>query len=222
MKITSNNCLSKNSLLTFIILLIVSCFISNTYAQLTSLQTKYLHLIYYDEEHSYITPHLARCFENSLKSYRLLFKYEPTEEVIILLHDFGDYGHGGTSTLPWNYISIGIEPFDYVYDTQPANERMNWLMNHELVHIVATDQASSSDNFFRKIFFGKVDPVDEQPVSMFYSYLTSPRWYSPRWYHEGIAVFLEKRVGTRIKRPGIYHDGVDSMIFRQVTYCFQQ
>jgi len=34
-------------------------------------------------------------------------------------------------------------------------------------------------------------PDAEDPVSMYYSYLTSPRFYSPRWYHEGIATFLE-------------------------------
>src|SRR5450755_44052 len=123
--------------------------------ELFTRQTKFLNLIYYDKAHEYLTYHLARSFENSLAFHRKLFDYTPSEPVVILMQDFGDFGHGGTSTVPWNYISIGIEPFDYVYDTMPSNERMNWLMHHELVHVVATDKAAGSDLRFRKIFHGK-------------------------------------------------------------------
>ncbi len=179
--------------------------------QLYSRRTEQLNLIYYDKSHEYITYHLTRSFENSLAFHRRLFDYTPTEPIVILEQDFGDYGHGGTSTVPWNYISIGIEPFDYVYDTMPANERMNWLMHHELVHVVATDKGANEDLAFRKFFHGKVSPTKEMPLSMFYSYLTSPRWYSPRWYHEGIAVFLETWMAGGIGRS---LGGYDEMVFR--------
>jgi hypothetical protein len=33
---------------------------------------------------------------------------------------------------------------------------MNWLMNHELVHIVAGDQAAHADRIARRLFLGKV------------------------------------------------------------------
>jgi hypothetical protein len=134
--------------------------------------------------------------------------------VVILMQDFGDYGHGGTSTVPWNYISIGIEPFDYVYDVMPTNERMNWLMHHELVHVVATDKAADSDLKFRRLFHGKVAPIKEEPLSMLYSYLASPRWYSPRWYHEGIAVFLETWMAGGVGRA---LGGYDEMVFRTMV-----
>ncbi len=130
------------------------------------------------------------------------------------MQDFGDYGHGGTSTVPWNYISIGIEPFDYVYETMPANERMNWLMHHELVHVVATDKAAGSDLRYRALFHGKVAPDRDNPMSMFYSFLTSPRWYSPRWYHEGIATFLETWMAGGIGR---ILGGYDEMVFRTMV-----
>lgn len=181
---------------------------------LQSRQTEYLNLVYYDKAHEYLSYHLARCFENSLAFHRNLFHYTPTEPVVMLLQDFGDYGHGGTSTVPWNYISIGIEPFDYVYDTMPANERMNWLMHHELVHVVATDKGADSDLRYRKLFRGKVTPIKENPMSMFYSFLTSPRWYSPRWYHEGIAVFLETWMAGGLGRS---LGGYDEMAFRAMV-----
>ena len=117
-------------------------------------ETEHLRLVYYSKDHEYLVPHLARCFENSLRFHRELFHYTPSEKIVILLHDFGDFGHGGTSTVPWNYITIGIEPFDYVYETMPANERMNWLMHHELVHVVATDKAARSDRTARAAFTG--------------------------------------------------------------------
>ncbi len=182
--------------------------------ELKSRRTEHLNLVYYDDAHEYLTFHLARSFENSLAFHRRLFDYTPSEPVLMLMQDFGDYGHGGTSTIPWNYISIGIEPFDYVYETLPANERMNWLMHHELVHVVATDKAAGSDLTFRKLFRGKVAPIKENPISMVYSWLTSPRWYSPRWYHEGIAVFLETWMAGGVGRV---LGGYDEMAFRTMV-----
>ena len=179
--------------------------------ELYSRRTPQLDLVYYDKNHEYLSYHLARSFENSLNFHRKLFNYTPTEPVVMLMQDFGDYGHGGTSTVPWNYITIGIEPFDYVYDIMPANERMNWLMHHELVHVVATDKGAGSDLRYRKLFRGKVAPIKEEPISMLYSYLTSPRWYSPRWYHEGIAAFLETWMAGGAGRA---LGGYDEMAFR--------
>ncbi|MCK4237138.1 MAG: hypothetical protein KAX38_08450, partial [Candidatus Krumholzibacteria bacterium] len=130
------------------------------------LQTKDLRLIYCFEEQDYILPHIACCFENSFRYHKSFFGYTPSEEVTIYLNDSDDYGYAGTTTIPNNWITLGIEPFEYVYETCPTNERMNWVMNHELVHVVASDQACGWDSFFRKIFFGKVSPTDEDPISI--------------------------------------------------------
>ena len=65
-----------------------------------ALETEQLRIVYYDEEHAYVLPHLARCFENSMGFYREFFDYRPSEEVTILFQDFDDYGYAGTSTIP--------------------------------------------------------------------------------------------------------------------------
>ncbi len=179
-----------------------------------SYETEFLNLVYYSKAHRGFVEHTARCFENSLAFHRKLFDYTPSGPVSVFLTDFTDYGHGGTSTIPGNFIVVGIEPFDYVYDTQPANERMNWLMHHELVHVVATDQASRADERYRSLFLGKVAPDSVNPISMLYSYLTTPRWYSPRWYHEGIAVFLETWMAGGVGRS---LGGYDEMVFRTMV-----
>ena len=177
-------------------------------------QTPTLNLIYDGAKPEYLTYHLARSYENSMGFHRKLFKYTPSEPVSIHMQDWGDFGHGGTSTMPWNFISLGIEPFVYTYDTMPANERMNWLMHHELVHVVATDKGADRDILFRKAFRGKVEPTKENPLSMVYSYLTVPRWYAPRWYHEGIATFLETWMAGGMGRA---LGGYDEMVFRTMV-----
>jgi len=158
---------------------------------LQCLQTKTLRVVYYDPAHAYIIPHLARCFENSYGYYKRSLGYVPGEEVTILLQDFDDYGYAGTSTIPNNYITLGIEPFEYVYETCPTNERFKWVMSHELFHVVASEKTSHIDRVFRDLFRGKVLADAGNPESMIYSYLCSPRRFAPRWYHEGIACFME-------------------------------
>lgn len=197
-----------------ILVCIVALSLPQLHAQILFKRTSDLRMIYLDQKHSYLVPYTVRCFENSLSFHRKLFDYQPDEEVTVLLHDFNDYGSGGTNTIPWNYLSIGIEPYDYVYETSPTNERMNWVMNHELVHLLGTDKANGSDRFFRSLFDGKVTPTSDNPLTMLYSYLTTPRWYSPRWYHEGVAVFMETWMAGGIGRA---LGGYDEMVFRTMV-----
>jgi hypothetical protein len=183
-------------------------------AQFSSLETRDLRLITYTPAHAFIVPHLAASFENALAFHKKLFDYAPSEKVTLILQDFGDYGSGGANTVPFNLVGIGIAPFNYSYETMPPLERMTMMMNHELAHIATMDKPSSSDKFFRRVFFGKPGPIAEAPPSMLYSYLTSPRWNSPRWFIEGIAVFLETWMGGGLGRAqGSY----DEMVFRTMV-----
>lgn len=181
------------------------------YSQVTTQETANLRLLFYDRGHEYIVPHLIMSYENALRFHKKLFQYTPTEKVTVLLQDFGDYGNGGATAVPTNLVSVGISPFHYAYETSPANERMTALMNHELVHIVALDQSTKADRFWQSLFLGKPNPTKEDPLSMFYGYLATPRRFSPRWYHEGIAAFLETWMAGGIGRAmGSY----DEMVFR--------
>lgn len=174
-------------------------------------ETEHVRVIYYNPAHEYLIPYLIRCFENALKFDRKTFHYDPSQKVIILFEDFGDYGHGAAGTVPFNSISIGLEPVNHIYETVPIGERMSWLLNHEMIHIVMGDNASISDRRARKIFLGKVNLSEEDPVSMFYSSLTSPRNYAPRWFHEGIAAFMETWLSGGLGRA---LGGYDEMVFR--------
>jgi len=179
-----------------------------------ALETPHLRVVYYDEDQFYIIPHLARSYENSMGFYRSFFNYEPSERVTVFFQDFDDYGYAGTATIPNNYITLGIEPYEQVYETCPTNERLNWVMMHELMHVVASENATGADEFFRSAMFGKVSAQPDNPESILYTYLTNPRRYAPRWYHEGIAVFMETWLAGGIGRA---LGGYDEMVFRSMV-----
>lgn len=187
---------------------------------LHKIETEDLRLVFFDGRHTYLAPQLMRGFENAMRFHKRMFHYTPSQKVTILLADFQDFGHGGADVVPSNHIDVGIAPFSYIYETAPSNERITWLMNHELAHVVEMDGVRESDRFFRRLFgagglfAAKVTPRNEDPVSMAYGYLTVPRRYAPRWYHEGLAVFVETWMSGGLGRS---LGGYDEMVFRAMV-----
>ncbi len=177
-------------------------------------ETPRLDLVYPAQGLGYMVHHTGRCFENALNFHCRYWDYRVSEPVTVLFNDFTDIGSGGANVIPFNFVSIAVGPFDYTLDVLPANERMQWLMNHELTHVVMCDKAARSDVIYRKVFLGKIMPEQDNPMTLFYSYLTTPRWYSPRWYHEGIATFMETWMSGGMGRVlGPY----DEMVFRTMV-----
>lgn len=146
--------------------------------------------IIYRTSNDYISDYILQSAEKSLKILASLFKYEPTEKIVIATFDIHDYGFGAATTVPQNFIRLEIEPFEPGYENVPLNERFQWVLNHEIVHIAVNDHSSSIENFFRALF-SKVAPEKPQPITILASLLTNSNRYSPRWYQESIAVFLE-------------------------------
>ncbi|NNK39840.1 MAG: hypothetical protein HKP45_04195, partial [Winogradskyella sp.] len=194
------------------LVLLLSLFTLNqTFAQFSKIETDDFNIVSTGPQFDYVLKHAIRCSHNALSFHKKLFEYEPQEKIFVLFQDFGDYGNGGATSLPRNLISTCISPLNYAFESSVAGERVFSIMNHELVHIAALDNASKSDLFYRKLFFGKVKSSNDHPISMFYSYLTNPRYYSPRWLHEGIAVFVETWMdGGQGNALGNY----DEMFFR--------
>jgi hypothetical protein len=182
--------------------------------QFQTRETGTMRLVYTSPLQSYLVPQVGTSFENSLRFHRELFDYTPPGKINVLMHDLWHYGNAGARPVPENHITVGIAPYAHVYESAPANERMNSSFNHEMAHVVTVDKATGLDRFFRSAFFGKVTPTAEEPLSMLYAYLTTPRWYSPRWYLEGIAVYLETWMNGGLGRViGAY----DEMVFRTLV-----
>jgi hypothetical protein len=111
--------------------------------------------IIYRDSHSHLVNHILASAENSLTALIKLFNYKPTEKIIINTYDVNDYGFGATTTIPQNYIKIEIEPLEPGYEIVPYNERIQWLISHELVHIVVNDMETNFEAALRSVM-GKV------------------------------------------------------------------
>ena len=181
---------------------------------LQKFETPNLKLVFLDQKTSYLVPHTVRSFENSLRFHEKFWNYKPSDKTNILFSDLSDTGSGGSLVFPLNFILIGLAPYDLTFSVLPSNERMQWLMSHELTHQVMCDKASSKDLVFRHLLGGKIEPDNRDPISMAYSYFTMPRTFSPRWYHEGIAVFMETWMSGGIGRA---MSGYDEMVFRTMV-----
>src|SRR6476619_8283555 len=184
------------------------------HAQLASVETPQVRIVYFDGTESYLVPHVARAFLNALGFERRLFGYDPTERVTLLLADFADSGNAAAGTVPRNLMAVQIAPLNFAFETIATNERMTTLMDHELVHVVTMDQAVGRDRVFRRLFQGKVAPISEHPESLLYWYLTAPRAAAPRWYHEGIAVLVDTWMAGGLGRA---QGGYDEMVFRAMV-----
>ena len=144
----------------------------------------------YRDSHSHLVTHILSSAENALQVITRLFNYKPSEKIIINTYDASDYGYAGTTAIPLNFIRLEIEPLEPGYEVIPYNERFQWLLSHELVHIAVNDGASNVESFFRSVF-GKVNPEKNRPVTILFSLLTGSNRYTPRWQQEASAVYLE-------------------------------
>ena len=193
---------------------VVVCMPAAARAQLATFETVNLRLVYIDPSETFLVPHAARTFLNSLAFQKRLFDFDPSDEITLLLTDFSDTGNASATVVPRNALSVSIAPLNFAFETIAGNERMNIIMNHELVHVATMDQAAGSDKFFRKLFGGKVMPVNEQPESILYFLLTTPRVAAPRWFHEGSAVFFDTWMSGGLGRA---QGGYDEMVFRSMV-----
>lgn len=184
------------------------------HAEYRVIETEDMRLLYPAPVLSFIAPYTARCFENSMRFHRGLWGWKQTQKVNVSLDDYTDFGNAGVWAAPRNSMNIHIAPSNSVYETGPANERMNFTMNHEVVHVLALDGQAGVDGLARGFLRGRVRETSEHPETMVYGNLTLPRRGSPRWYHEGIAVFLETWMAGGLGRAqGPY----DEMVFRSMV-----
>lgn len=173
--------------------------------------------LFFDKKISQYVPHLIWEHQLGLERHNRIWnagdtahQYRP-EQTLIYLTDWNDDGNGGASILPNNMISIRMAPLQNSYNFSPSVERYRHLFSHELTHIFCTDRYTQADRRWRRLFGAKVPPTSTAPISTFWSYLSAPRWYNPRWFQEGIACLMETAMNGGAGRTlGSY----DEMYFR--------
>src|SRR5215467_2067763 len=141
-----------------------------------------------------------------------MFGWLPSESTIVVLEDFADLG--GANTYPRGMIVVSVAPKSNPFETNPSTELIYNLMNHEMVHVVQSDIANEEDRRWRRFLLGRVEADGRNPESILYSYLTMPRFTTPRWYAEGTAVFFETWMGGGLGRA---QGGYDEMVFRAMV-----
>ena len=167
----------------------------------------------YLKENEHLAEHILLSAEKALAKLSEIFNYSPTEKIVINIYDINDYGVGSATTVPQNIIRLSIEPLEAGYENMLYTERINWLLTHELVHIVVNDQSSDIEAFTRKLF-SKVPPEQVQPSTILYSLITNFHRYTPRWHQEGIAVYLETWLNGGFGRS---FSNFDEMYFRTLV-----
>jgi hypothetical protein len=181
---------------------------------LSRIDTSDLRLLYFDPSETYLTPYVARAFENSAAFQRKMFDWKPWDRTTVLLKDFADYGNAAARASPNNAILVDIAPLSQEFETFSAGERFFTLMNHEPVHVATMDVWNKTDAGWRDFFHGKPMPLQDHPESILYNYLATPRVNVPRWYLEGSAVFMETwMAGGYGRAQGAY----DEMVFRAMV-----
>src|SRR3954463_7091643 len=183
-------------------------------AQLALSEADDVRIVYTGATEEYLVPHATRTFLNALQFHERLFGFTPSEKISVLLLDLEDSGNASATAVPRDSLLVQVAPLSFAFETIAGNDRMNIIMNHELVHVVAMDQAAGSDRAFRRLFRGKVAPAAEQPESILYFFLTAPRVAAPRWFHEGIAVFVDTWMAGGLGRA---QGGYDEMVFRSMV-----
>jgi hypothetical protein len=178
------------------------------------LETDDLRLLYFDPMQTYLTPHVARSFHNSLEFQKYIFNWQPWEKTTVLLTDFRDYGNASAGAVPNNSVQVDVAPLSRTLETFTASERFYMDMNHELVHVATMDGWNQQDAWWRRFFLGKPVPIEAHPESILYFYLATPRVATPRWYAEGSAVFMETWMAGGLGRA---QGAFDEMVFRAMV-----
>ena len=174
-------------------------------------------LVFFDKNLSRYIPHMIRMYQNGKALHEQIWTtdslYVP-EAPLLLLTDWEDDGNGGATPLPRSLIQIGMAPLSMSYYINPSSERYRQLFCHEYTHIMMSDKYNRRDLAWRKFFGTKVGTDNSHPISALWSYASVPRWYVPRWYHEGIACFMETWLGGGVGRA---LGGYDEMYFRSIV-----
>lgn len=187
------------------------------YTQRDSVGNKGATLTFFSKSLSQYIPHIVRQYEAGKALHAPVWGLgkDELQPPFIMLTDWEDDGNGGASPLPVNTIMIGMAPVNMSYYVTPNTERYSHLFRHEYTHIVMTDRPTAKDAAWRRLLGTKVVVNNQYPLTALWSYLTVPRWYAPRWYHEGIACGMETWLAGGLGRS---LGGYDEMYFRTIVH----
>src|SRR5580693_1845522 len=75
---------------------------------ISELDTKDLELLYIDPLQTYMTPYIARSYENSLAFQEKTFNWKPWDRPTVFLVDVSDVGNASARAVPTNDVIVKI------------------------------------------------------------------------------------------------------------------
>jgi len=176
-------------------------------------------VLFFNKAVSEHIPGIVRKFDDARLIHNQIWQIDTTgkgaiKPPMLMISDFGDDGNGGACCIPTNFISAEMSPPNFSYFIAPAPERYFTLFRHEYTHIVTTDKTSKADRGWRTFLGGKFTVESSHPFSALWSCLSAPRWYTPRWYQESAACFMETWLCGGVGRA---LGGYDEMYFRSIV-----
>src|SRR5687767_8913271 len=93
------------------------------FAQLATLDSRDLRLVYISPSEDYLAPYVAQSFRSAQEFLSRLFDYRPDEKLTVLLVDLSDNGNAGASTIPFNTVRVQIAPTGFAFETMVSSER---------------------------------------------------------------------------------------------------
>lgn len=168
-------------------------------------------ICFYNKQQAQYIPHLMRKYQEARTLHNQIWNGLPSQAPFMFLADTEDDGNAGVSAIPHTYIKIGMAPMNMAMFTMPTAGRYDFVYKHEYTHVVMDDKTNSTDDAWRRFTGNKVVLDSKYPLSALWSYLDVPRWYAPRWYHEGIACFMETWLSDGVGRA---LSGYDETYFR--------
>ena len=85
--------------------------------ELAQLRTKELRLLYQDPQQTYLTPYVARCMLNALELQKRILRWNPEEEVTVVLTDTSDYSNGRALASPRNTVVAELSPSGHFFES---------------------------------------------------------------------------------------------------------
>jgi len=176
-------------------------------------------VLFFNKDLSQHIPHIVRMYEDGRAIHNGIWNIDTAGKAriqppMMMVTDWEDDGNGGVTPIPKNIILIGMAPVNFSYFISPSPERYYHLFRHEYTHTVTTDKTASPDRFWRGVLGGKFTVEPQHPFSAVWSFLGAPRWYTPRWYQESVACFMETWLSGGVGRA---LGGYDEMYFRSIV-----
>ena len=183
-------------------------------AQLSTLESRDLRLVYIAPSEEYLAPYAVRAFEDAQHFLAALFDYKPDEKITVLLADFSDYGNASAGTVPHDALRIHIAPLSFAFETIAGNERINIIMNHELVQRGCDGSGGQEGPVFRASSAARCQQSRPIPNRFSISFSRPPR---------GRTAVVPRRDLRRSSRPGMAgglgraQGAYDEMVFRSMV-----